>query len=98
MRYFVGSVFPILQLQFESSIFIGELVCIRGLQVVPGEPIMGVVDILQLDAIVMECLGSELVVSTEVLRFFLYIWVGLLRLVMVVEAEKVSLKGDTWQG
>ena len=59
---------------------------------------MGVIDILQLDAIVMECLGSELVVSTEVLRFFLYIWVGMLRLVMVVEAEKVSLKGDTWQG
>jgi len=56
---------------------------------------MGVV---QLDTIIMECLGSELVVSTEVLRFFLYIWLGLLRLVMVDEAEKVSLKGDTWQG
>ena len=97
MRYFVGSVFPILQLQFESSIFIGELVSIRGLQVVPGESIMGVVDILQLDNIVMEYLGYELVVSTKVLRFFLNIWVGLL-LGMVVEAEKFSLKGDTWQG
>ena len=64
----------------------------------PGEALLGiVVDIVQLDAIVMECLGSELVVSTEVLRFFLYIWAGLL-LLMVVEAEKVSLKGDTWQG
>ena len=59
---------------------------------------MGVVDILQLDNIVMEYLGYELVVSTKVLRFFLNIWLGLLRLVMVVEAEKVSLKGDTWQG
>jgi len=72
--------------------------CLRGLQVVPGESIMGVVDILQLDNIVMEYLGYELVVSTKVLRFFLNIWLGLLRLVMVVEAEKVSLKGDTWQG
>ena len=64
----------------------------------PRETLMGiVVDIVQLDTIVMECLGSELVVSTEVLRFLLYIWLGLL-LGMVVEAEKVSLKGDTWQG
>jgi hypothetical protein len=67
MRYFVGIIFPVLY-QFESSIFIAELMCLRGLQVVPRETLMGiVVDIVQLDAIVMECLGSELVVSTEVL-------------------------------
>ena len=96
MRYFVGIIFPVLY-QFESSIFIGELMCLRGPQVVPREALLTVVDIVKLDAIVMEYLGSELVVSTEVLRFLLYIWIGLL-LLMVVEAEKVSLKGDTWQG
>ena len=52
--------------------------CLRGLQVVPREAHVGVVvDIRQLDAIVMNCLRSELVVSTEVLGFFLNIWLVL---------------------
>ena len=52
---------------------------VLGLQVVPREAHMGVVvDIRQLDAIVMNCLRSELVVSTEVLRFFLNILLVLL--------------------
>ena len=51
--------------------------CLRGLQVVPREAHMGVVDIRQLDAIVVKYLRSELVVSTEVLRFFLNIWLVL---------------------
>jgi len=52
--------------------------CLLGLHVVPREAHAGVVDIRQLDAIVMQCLRSELVVSTEVLRFFLYFWLVLL--------------------
>ena len=52
--------------------------CLRGLQVVPREAHVGVfVDIRQLDAIVMNCLRSELVVSTEVLGFFLNFWLVL---------------------
>ena len=88
MRYFVG-VIPILH-QFESGIFIiqfGEFMRLRGPQVVPRLAHMGVVDIVQLDAIIMGCLRSKLVVSTEVLRFFLNIWlVLLLRLLMVIKA------------